>query len=363
MTFAHQVGSLLLCCCFLLSINVSAQEEQDSSNQYFAAIPIVYRTPETSWAFGVGAAYNFRLPNDTLGNRPSQLQLGAVYTLQEQWLFYLPYQLYFYNNRYNFNGEIGYYYYFYQYYGIGNATQAKEEEIYLASFPRVKWEGLIALSPVHFIGLTYDFDRYNILEIEEDGLLKSKKPTAYQGGVISEPGLIAYHDSRNQIFYPTEGNYTQLDLYFGSSLTGSVSDYAGLKLDARKYFNLPWNHTIAIQYVHEIQFGDVPFFRLAQLGGPKLLRGYIRGRFRDKRMALIQASYRMPIFWRFKLTAFGGYGAVNEKIALPLFENGHWSYGIGLRFLADRDNHLHIRVDYARGQDQSGFYLTIGEAF
>lgn len=346
----------------LLPIALFAQNDEDSLQSYFAAVPLIYRTPETSWAFGAGAAYNFYTKSDKPGNNPSQLQLGAVYTLEKQLLLYLPYQLYFGDNRYNFNGELGYYYYFYRYYGIGNATDINKEELYLASYPRFRWEGLYRVFQNMYAGFTYDYDNYQILETKDNGLLQMNQPTAYSGGVVSEPGIKIYYDSRDHIFYPSDGYFLQADIYTGMNSLGSVSNYRGVKLDVTKYSTLPWDHILAAQLVWENQKGEVPFFQLALLGGPKLLRGYIEGRFRDKNLSLMQLEYRIPLFWRFKMVVFGAYGAVDDKIVLPLV-NGHWSFGGGLRILADRENRLHLRIDYALGSDQSGFYLTIGEAF
>ena len=101
----------------------TATEKRNS----FFGLPIAYFSPETDWAFGVTGIYAFRLKKESITSRPSQLTLGFAYTLNKQVLIYLPYQLFAKNQVYNIYGELGYYLYSYQFFGLGNET--KEEEL------------------------------------------------------------------------------------------------------------------------------------------------------------------------------------------------------------------------------------------
>jgi outer membrane protein assembly factor BamA len=340
------------------------QTLQDTLSQEsrLIALPLVFRTPETSWGFGAGAAYNFFMKSDTLGVRPSQVQAGAVYTLEEQVLLYFPFQLFFNQNQYLLSGELGYYYYFFRFYGTGNQTSVEKEEFYLASFPRLKLALAWALQPNFFVGLTYDYDRFEIQETAAGGLFDQRAFIGEAGAVISEPGFQAIYDSRDAIFYPSQGFFIQNDFYFSLSGNELTFPYGGFRIDARWFHEIFHHHIIAFQVVHEQQFGSVPFFRLAGLGGPKISRGYIEGRFRDQSLYQMQGAYRFPIIWRFYGEVFASLGEVAPSFK-GLFRNAHWSAGVGVRFRVDTSNKLHLRADFAFGEDQSGFYLTVGEAF
>ena len=116
--------------------------------------------------------------------------------------------------------------------------------------------------------------------------------------------------------------------------------------------------------------GDVPFGSLGLLGGIKHMRGYYEGFFRDKRMIEGQAELRWPLFnrwkgnWdRFGVAGFGGLGTVARNAKALALNDVVYSYGAGLRILLDRKQGINLRVDYAQGEETSGFYLTIGEAF
>jgi hypothetical protein len=76
-----------------------------------------------------------------------------------------------------------------------------------------------------------------------------------------------------------------------------------------------------------------------------------------------QAEYRAPLFWRFGLVGFAGFGAVAHKFSDLNFGELRPAYGIGLRFLFDKKEKIQVRFDYAKGKDSSGFYASIFEAF
>ncbi|MEN0004413.1 MAG: hypothetical protein AAF798_09725, partial [Bacteroidota bacterium] len=64
-----------------------------------------------SWGFGAASVLSFKLPSQAAEHRPSQLQLGGAYTLNDQILLYLPFQFFAKQDRYNIYGELGYYRY------------------------------------------------------------------------------------------------------------------------------------------------------------------------------------------------------------------------------------------------------------
>jgi hypothetical protein len=47
-----------------------------------------------------------------------------------------------------------------------------------------------------------------------------------------------------------------------------------------------------------------------------------------------------------------------------LLNNLKPNYGLGIRAIGIRKDHLNIRIDYGRGENNiQGFYFTMGEAF
>ncbi|MEN0004414.1 MAG: hypothetical protein AAF798_09730 [Bacteroidota bacterium] len=122
---------LLLCTtCYITHTTLHAQQDSIPDKRInFFAVPLVFLTPETSWGFGAASVLSFKLPSQAAEHRPSQLQLGGAYTLNDQILLYLPFQFFAKQDRYNIYGELGYYRYNYFYYGIGNEFESYDGEL------------------------------------------------------------------------------------------------------------------------------------------------------------------------------------------------------------------------------------------
>jgi outer membrane protein assembly factor BamA len=326
-------------------------------------LPLVFFTPETDWGFGAAAVYSFNFKSDSLGSRPSQLQLGFAYTLRDQILAYFPFQLFVRNDRYKFYGELGYYRYIYEFYGIGNRNLLEDGELFSVNFPRVRLNALQQVRPNLFLGLRYWLDDYDITELKAGGRLATEEIPGAAGSFLSGLGFIANYDNRDKIFFPSKGYFAELVLFNNSSVFGSDFNYSKLILDASTFKTLPWKHIVAANFYAELTSGEPPFNQLSLLGGPKRMRGYFEGRYRDKQYFAFQVEYRMPLFWRFGLTLFGGYGLVGDDFASFQTENLLYSLGAGLRFELDTERKVNIRFDAGYGKKSSGMYITVAEAF
>jgi|GEM_PF-4678174 len=78
---------------YFLSFLVSSQVDTANTKFKVFSLPIAYFTPEIDWGFGVVSLVSFRFKNESKESRVSQFQFGAAYTLRNQLLFYLPFQL------------------------------------------------------------------------------------------------------------------------------------------------------------------------------------------------------------------------------------------------------------------------------
>ncbi len=139
------------------------------------ALPVVFYTPETSLGFGTAAVYAFNFKDDLPGARPSSVQLVAAYTLQKQLLLYFPFTVFVNNGDYYTYGEVGYYRYVYQFFGIGNEVDPGFEEAYSVNFPRIRLTALKRVHPKWYLGLRYWFENFNITEIDEEGMLSGRR--------------------------------------------------------------------------------------------------------------------------------------------------------------------------------------------
>ncbi|NUO02837.1 MAG: BamA/TamA family outer membrane protein [Saprospiraceae bacterium] len=347
---------------FILSAPALRSQPDTLSRPGILALPIVFYSPDTRWGFGASGILTFQTDRKLPGRR-SSITFGGAYTQFRQILFYAPFQLYFNQDRWWLYGELGYYRYVYNFFGIGNAAPKDYLEKYDATYPRLRLSALRKVGRYSYLGLRYAFDDVNIVLRDSTAQLATEGITGAGGGRVSGVGMLYNFDSRDQLFFPAKGWLVEILAYAEGPTTGSNFTYSRFSADAARYFPVFKKHVLALNAVAVLTTGDPPFHQLATLGGTRRLRGYFDGRFRDKRLLLLQGEYRLPLFWRIGAVAFGGAGWVgseNEPVRQAFLR---WNVGAGLRFALDRRQKINLRLDYGVGKEESGFYLTVGEAF
>ncbi len=350
--------ALLFCCIGLRVLSADAQTATPDSSVRFFAVPLISYSNDTRWGFGAAGILTFR------GNPlRSSVTFGLLYTQRKQFLLYFPYQWFSPNGHWRAYGEVGWYRYLYQYFGIGNTYPDDFIETYTARYPRLRLTVAKKLTNRQLVGLRYHLDAYRILSSSPGSEIERRLPYGAEGGRSSSFGPVWLYDSRDNQFYPRRGWLTEAALVGEDKLTGSDFRFIRFSLDAARYWPTGRKTVLATQVAAQFTGGNAPFFNLSQLGGTKRLRGYPDGKYRDKHLLLAQAEWRFPIFWRFKGVVFAAAGTV---FGLPQ-ERLRWrpEGGAGLRFEFDKKQQLHVRLDYGvgDGRENSGFYLTFGEAF
>jgi outer membrane protein assembly factor BamA len=356
--------------CVIIIQSISSIEAQEIFNDSivtfkpsFVALPLVFRSPETDWGFGAGAFYAFKFKKQSAQTRPSQIQIGFAYTLLNQVLSYIPFQFFTDENKFQISGELGYYRYIYDFYGVGNQIPIDYRETFDVVFPRVRVQVLNQLKPFHYAGLRYSRDDYQITRTEPDGFLGKQEVTGSRGNIVSSLGMVYQLDNRDNIFSTRKGWFVEALFAVNSTFLGSDLNYQKWILDARKFFPLSSKTELGINGYLEFSNGEVPFNQMALIGGTKRMRGYYEGRYRDNHMILFQSEYRFPVWWRFSGVFFGGVAAVAGNLNEFNPEYIRWSIGSGLRFALAKASRINLRLDFAVGKKSSGFYLTVGEAF
>lgn len=327
-------------------------------------VPLVFYTPETKFGFGAAAFYAFRFHGQPDSLRPSQATLSFTYTTLNQILIYFPFQLFWSREKWQLKGELGYYRYVYQFFGLGNSTLAADRESFDAILPRVRLNALRKVGQYQYLGIKYSYDQFEMTRLTSGGILETQPISGREGGVISGAGLLWNVDSRDNLFFPAKGFLAELEVFASDAMLGSDYDFTRVRLDAAGYFSRSEKRVLALNALLVSSHGDVPFQDLAMIGGPKKMRGFFEGRFRDKSLWMLQAEYRVALPWRFGVAVFGGMGSVAPRFdALP-DQRVHLTYGAGARYRLSKKDPIHLRVDVAFNEEGYWFpYLTVLEAF
>ncbi|XWW46669.1 BamA/TamA family outer membrane protein [Fibrella sp. USSR17] len=360
----------------LLSISLLTLPDSTAPKRFsLLPLPLLYYTPETRLGYGVAATATFRFRGDTSRQvRPSQVTAGAAYTQNKQLLFYLPFQIFYKNNLYFANGELGYYRYNYYYFGQGQ--REVPAELYGVNFPRVRinvFRRLTKADPIKpgrglYAGLRYQYEHYAITSTAAEGAFAAGSVPGGQGSLLSGVGTGLFYDSRNTVFYPSRGVVADISFLSQGRAVGSQVRFDRYVADVASYHPLSSRATLALNYVLSVTTGgDAPFNALSLIGGTKRGRGFYEGRFRDENMVLLQAELRLRVWGRLGAVAFGSVGTLGNRTDFMRLNDPKTAYGAGLRFRVNRDL-VNLRLDYGRGipyasLGSSGVYLTIGEAF
>jgi len=344
---------------------LAAQDELSDSLQTKRynniVIPIAFYLPETGFAFGGTGIFSFRLENEPLESRPSQILYSAAYTLKNQLLIYFPFEIYRNNEKDRFKGEIGYYRYFYNFYGLGAVSKLQEKENYSVNFPRVQLQYLRKIKGGHHLGVGFKYDYFDLFNVQENGILDDNQFVGIQGGQTTIFPVNYLFDNRNHVFFPSKGFYADIQLEWSS--TALISDYSFNKLsvDVRSYSTLFQDFVLANQIYASTASENTPFYYLPYVSSTFLARGYADRRFIDYTLISAQTEIRYPIYKRFKGVAFASLTQVGQELKLD--ESLKWSVGAGIRFVLNKKELTRIRADIGFTPEGFNFYITANEAF
>jgi outer membrane protein assembly factor BamA len=339
-----------------------AQSDSTNRNRWFA-YPVAFYSPETKLGFGLAGSYSFRFKNDSIKSFPSQITFGAAYTTNKQVLLYAPFRIYAFNQRFLTYGELGYYRFTYNFYGIGNSIPTDYSEKYLTYFTRLRFNLLYQFTSHIYIGPRVWFEDQNIREFESGRLLDTASIAGSKGSRTPGFGITANIDFRNNLFYPTKGWFAEFAIQTFQKSLGSTLNWTRYLSDVSIYLPIANRSVLAFNGIIDFNFGNPPFNLMAALGGTKRMRGYYEGRFRDNNAIVIQSEFRSHIKGRFGFTVFASLGAVSHVISEFAYAPIRSTAGAGLRFRIDRKEKLNLRLDLALGKNSQAIYFTVGEAF
>ena len=338
----------------------------------YAILPGVFVQKETSLGFGLYLESSFYIDKSDEKTQASRASLAGAYTLNQQYLIKFTSLFNFKGNDWVLDGFADFRHYPNRYYGIGNDT-SWDYQVYSEDVLSFFYEGRRRIWDNLYLGLVWNLRATTAFSEEQaitaDGeesddptleKLTNDDPLGTSRNLSQGLGGEIAYDSRDNVVYPHRGGYYRSWLVgYGPHLGGDFS-YINWTVDARHYFTTWPKQVLALQILSEFRSGEVPFSSMSELGGPFQMRGYFKGRYRDRNMLLMQAEYRFPIVWRLSGTVFADLGEVygNEPFDLKLLR---WTAGAGLRFLFGKQTY--VRLDLGASSETVAFIFNGGQAF
>jgi len=247
------------------------------------------------------------------------------------------------------------------FFGIGNNSLEENETNYLYEERNFKFDLLSKIGRNLFaVGLSYSNtdikDGRDPNKPTLDSLFTPAEVPGFFGAKMWSFQVKFYHQTRNETGHPTQGGETFIAYEFSDQISGESFGYRKFTFDLRRYINLFYKRVLALRFRAEItdNFNNdqIPFYRLAALGGQFALRGYRPVRFRDNDAMLGGVEYR----WRVHSWAIG-YGFFEEGRVFSdifdefSFDNFKYSFGGGLRFRG-KDGGLIAVLEIAKSKEQ-----------
>lgn len=171
---------------------------------------------------------------------------------------------------------------------------------------------------------TAAFDGLALPGLEEDALLGNAK-------------LVLTYDTRDRLGNPSRGWKGVLGGNLQRQLDGSRFGFARMSFEVVRYIPLFYQRVLVLRVgtdlVRPLAGRSVPFYRLSQIGDEATtIRGFDRGRFRERQAAFGAAEYRYPVWRTLDALFFFNAGQVGRDVFGELGTAKAVSgYGAGLR--------------------------------
>lgn len=245
-----------------------------------------------------------------------------------------------------------------RFYGIGYeagaaAKYAEYDEYQLG----LKFDVQRKILPNTYIGFV--FSAQNIRSKNFEG--SSFEPEGSASNTAVGAGFVLSYDSRDFIPNASKGLFVQYEQTFFPREFGSQDYFNTILFTTRAYKGVWTNGIIAFDFNGEFNNGKTPWTMLSKMGGPRQMRGYFTGQYRDRHQLNSQVELRQKIKGRHGFAVWGG--AANVFSAFDKYNWNHTlpNYGLGYRW--EFKNRVNVRLDYGFGKGQNGFYFNIYESF
>ncbi len=176
-------------------------------------------------------------------------------------------------------------------------------------------------------------------------------------GVTNSITLMHVLDSRDNIYNPTEGKRYSLSAEFAGF--GGDFDFNKYTAEGRQYFKVGKDHVIATRLTVGYADGKMPDSGRFAVGGSDTLRGYKDEQFKGDKMVAATVEYRFPVAKKVQGVVFTDVGKAWEDEGYKLSDL-EASIGVGVRVTTPIGP---IRLDYAKGSQDSRFHFSFGGQF
>lgn len=342
---------------------LSSNNDIDDGKMDWGILPGPFVTPELGVGLGIAAVGLYRPDPEDKQSQDSSMTLSGFASSTGAFGFNFENFNFLKNDQWRFFVEAKASNMPTYYWGIGdrNGRQSSNKEEYTAHEFTFKPTVYRRITQSTYLGLGMDVSTIKANDIEEgaDSLFELQQ----EGTSVLSSGLGMHflYDSRDFVPNPSYGHTVQLGMTFYAPEFGSDQRFQIFTGQYATYYAFNEMSTIAFDIHTQISGGDVPWNKLALLGDSKRMRGYYEGRYRDRNVLSTQIEYRQKFDWRHGAVAWVGSGTMSDQERD--LGKGRWLQSVGIGYRFEFKPKMNIRLDLGFGQNSTGFYFQVGEAF
>ena len=325
--------------------------------------PIISYSTETNWLFGLAKFNAFDLNKKDTISQASSVGATTAASLNGQMFLHIGSHFHWDKDRNIVDNSFGIERFPRAFWGVGNDINIDTSKLITKSFLNINIDYRRKVLPNFYLGIGYYY--YNVFDISYslDTIYRPQQYRGYDGGLNSGFGLSFNYDTRDNIYNSSKGIFIYFNAQFYSkALLGSDYIFNRYIADLRAFHSVG-KFTFAYQLYTEANFGNIPVYSMALLGGTDRMRGYYKGQYRDKTLIDGQFEIRKHLFWLIGGVAFLSMGEVNPDYSYINISHLKITAGAGLRLMVDQKHKTNLRMDFGVGKNTTAFFFGFSEAF
>jgi hypothetical protein len=176
---------------------------------------------------------------------------------------------------------------------------------------------------------------------------------------VSAPGLLVEYDSRDNVFTPSRGFYSESVLFASREALGASQDFERFQQMLMTWFPVRENLTLGLRGDYQWTSDDTPFFLRPYVK----LRGVQAMRYQGDEMASIEIEARWRFHGRWSAIMAAGAGTARSDRETLSASQDVTSGAIGLRYELARKFGLHAGLDVGFSSETTAVYIQVGNAW
>jgi hypothetical protein len=327
----------------------------------FLPVPLIVTEPAVG--YGGGVAGMFVRPRKDAGSegfaRPNMSVAGGLATENGTWMAFAADSSHWFDERLQTLAAFAAGQLNLDFYGLGDASDSLDQAVsYELNFSLALIQGNWkpkAKSPWS-VGLRYIYSKVEP-KLDDEALFPGLADRI--DVEVSAPAAILEYDSRNNLFTPTQGVYSESLYLVSREELGASQDFERFQQILMGWIPLGKDWTLGMRGDYQWVSDGTPFFLRPYIK----LRGVAAMRYQGDEMASAEVEARWQFRPRWSLVGATGYGTAHTERDRFSSTRDVWSGAVGFRYQLARLFGMHAGLDVGFSNGETAIYLQVGNAW